>query len=345
MAALPSQPHYICQRYPRFHPEPPAPSIHRPPILDPEAVNWYWDTLAPTIAERAQAHSFFTKAQRTFLRSITRFREWPQSDVPEVAFVGRSNVGKSSLLNAIVGADLKAHGQREKAGGGKAGELARTSKHPGHTKTMNLYGIGTVAGGGVRIRPSRGGNEHEKIVGRQGLVIVDLPGYGEGSQTEWGIEIVKYLTQRKQLRRTFILVDAYAGLKDKDRSLMASLRLAGVPYQIILSKIDRIYLPASGVLSRVDGRKGARPIGSLPELQLKLHEIRADIQPRMGGGALGELLACSSEVRVNGRRFGIDAVRFAILQAVGWEFERGAGKRIYRVPTEKRPVNHKKMDA
>ncbi|ORY12858.1 P-loop containing nucleoside triphosphate hydrolase protein, partial [Clohesyomyces aquaticus] len=285
---------------------------------------WYWETLRPSPSELVQANKFFKDANPTFLRSVNKFREWPQSDVPEVAFVGRSNVGKSSLLNAIVGADLKTKVSDK--------ELARTSKHPGHTKMMNLYGVGGFdhGGGGVRIRPPRSGT-HERIMGKGGLVIVDLPGYGEGSHQEWGLEILKYLTQRNQLQRTFILVDALAGLKDKDRSLLASLRLAGVSHQVILSKLDRVYIPDAGILSRVDGRRAPKPMGSLEDLAVVMQGIREEIQPRVGGGALGELLACSSEVRCNGRLMGMDAVRYAILQAASHQFDRVPEKKISQV--------------
>jgi GTP-binding protein len=187
---------------------------------------------------------------------------------------------------------------------------------------MNLYGIGP--GDGVRLKPGRSGG-FDRIVGIGGVLVVDLPGYGEGSLNEWGREIMKYLTQRKQLRRVFVLVDAEHGLKDKDRSLLASLRLAGVPHQVLLSKIDKVFIPKTKNLARVyRGEKESRsvaPKGSADDLRLKMVAIREEIQPRVGGGALGELLGVSSEVLVDGKRLGIDALRVAVLRAAGAKFE------------------------
>ncbi|KAJ4295145.1 hypothetical protein N0V90_007155 [Kalmusia sp. IMI 367209] len=268
--------------------------------------NWYWETIPPTISEKTQAQHFFTKkASPKFLQSVAFFRAFPESDVPEIAFVGRSNVGKSSLLNAIVNADTKAL-------------LARTSSTPGFTKTMNLYGLGPNSGVHLKKQPSG----YNKIVGTGGITIVDMPGYGEGSLSEWGIEIMKYLQGRKQLRRVFVLMDAKHGIKDKDRSLLASLRIGGIPHQVILSKLDKLYIPEAKEIKRFDGKclDKLKPTGNLEQLKKTMDKIRTEIQPPVGGGALGEILGCSSEVLVNGRRLGIDAVRFAMLQAIGFAF-------------------------
>lgn len=269
----------------------------------------YWETLVPSPEAKSDADIYFTKkAKPQFLRSVALFREFPVSDVPEVAFVGRSNVGKSSLLNALVNVDIKEG-------------LARVSKTPGCTRTLNLYGVGPQDG--VRIRKGKSGG-HDRIVGIGGLLIVDLPGYGEGSLSEWGTEIMKYLTKRKELRRVFVLVDAAIGLKDGDRSLLASLRLAGVPHQVVVSKLDKVYLPVSArEMTRFDGkaRNSCRPKGSPEDLLKKMEKLREEIKPPQGAGALGELLGVSSEVVVDGKRLGLDAVRVAVLQAAGVKFE------------------------
>lgn len=269
--------------------------------------SWYWQTLAPTVAQKAQASQFFVGgAAPKFLQSVALFRAFPDSDVPEVAFVGRSNVGKSSLLNAIVNANTKAL-------------LAKTSSTPGFTKTMNLYGVGP--GNGVNIVKTPEG--HGKVVGKGGITIVDMPGYGEGSLTEWGNEIMKYLQGRKQLRRVFVLIDAQHGIKDKDRSILASLRLGGVPHQVILSKLDKIFIPKASNIQRADGKKMSKlkSKGSLDALQVTMETIQNEIQPPVGGGALGEIIGCSSEIVVDKKRLGIDAVRFAICQACGLHFK------------------------
>ena len=270
--------------------------------------NWYWETLPPTISQRAQAQHFFTKsASPRFLQSVAFFRAFPESDVPEIAFVGRSNAGKSSLLNAIVNADTKAL-------------LARTSSTPGFTRTMNLYGLGPH--GGVQYRKQPSG--HGKIVGAGGITIVDMPGYGEGSLSEWGIEIMKYLQGRRQLRRVFVLIDAHHGMKEKDRSLLASLRLGGIPHQVVLSKLDKIYIPDARNIKRFDGKRldKLKQKGSPESVRKIMEELREEIQPVHGGAAIGEILGCSSEVLVDGKRLGIDAVRFAMLQAIGFPFRK-----------------------
>lgn len=280
--------------------------------------SYYWETIPPTAVQKSQASHYFSKNRPQFLRSVAFFRQFPESDVPEVAFVGRSNVGKSSLLNAIVDKDIKQ-------------VLARTSKTPGCTRTMNLYGIGP--GDGVRIKPGRSGG-HDKIVGVGGLLIVDLPGYGEGSLVQWGVEIMKYLTNRKQLRRVFVLVDASHGIKDKDRSLLATLRLAGIPHQVLLSKVDKIYVPVSRSLAKYNRpnamTSALRSLGSVEDVRKIMGDVRKEIQPPVGGGALGELLAVSSEVLADGKGLGIDSVRVAVLRAAGVNFEAKKGKGLMR---------------
>lgn len=269
-----------------------------------EDFHWYWESFPPTIAQKTQANHFFTNHGKNakLLRSVAQFRLFPESDVPEVAFVGRSNVGKSSLLNAIVNADIKAL-------------LARTSSTPGFTKTMNLYGLG--AGNGVIIKKQPNGRD--KIVGLGGLTIVDMPGYGEGSLASWGVEIMKYIRSRKQLRRVFVLLDAEHGIKDKDRSLLASLRLAGVSHQVILSKLDKLYIPQAKDIKRFDGKSARHlaPKGTPENVRRTMEKLKNEIQPPVGGGALGEILGVSAETLVDGKRLGIDHIRFAVLKAAG----------------------------
>lgn len=296
------------------------PAKHTKHIELIDNLHWYWETIPPTATQKQQADQWFTKqAKPQFLRSVALFRQFPVSDVPEIAFVGRSNVGKSSLLNALVNADIKQG-------------LARTSKTPGCTRTLNLYGVGPHDG--VRVKPGKN-NGHDRIVGVGGLMIVDLPGYGEGSLAEWGTEIMKYLVNRKQLRRVFLLVDAAHGIKDGDRSLMHSLRLAGVPHQVILSKMDRVYLPKGKDIKRMDNKakNTLEPRGSVEGVIQKMKEIQEEIQPPTGAGALGELLSVSAEVNVGGRKLGIDAVRVAVLQAAGVKFDPKKGKVVVPMRT------------
>jgi hypothetical protein len=137
----------------------------------------------------------------------------------------------------------------------------------------------------------------------------------------WGVEILKYIQSRKQLRRVFVLLDTEHGIKDKDRSLLATLRLAGVSHQIILSKMDKVYIPPSKHVVHLlkSKRFPLKPKGEVEELRDLMKKLRPEIKPPVGGGALGEILACSSEVLVDKRRLGLDHVRYRVLKAVGLE--------------------------
>ncbi|MEO1193024.1 MAG: ribosome biogenesis GTP-binding protein YihA/YsxC, partial [Pseudomonadota bacterium] len=129
----------------------------------------------------------------------------PPSQVPEVAFVGRSNVGKSSLVNALTGQKT----------------LAKVSRTPGRTQQLNFF----------------------DLAGR--LTLVDLPGYGYAKAAKTSIEAWTQLTQRylkgrRGLERVLVLIDARHGLKTSDRSVMEALDEAARPYQLILTKGDLV---------------------------------------------------------------------------------------------------------
>jgi GTP-binding protein len=135
--------------------------------LPSSVLSYHWDTSPAARSTLRAANTLFTATRPAHLWTRSTFRETPESSLPEVAFLGRSNVGKSSLLNAMLGAK----------------ELARTSGRPGRTKTMNAFLVG---GDGIRNS------------GRGKLVVLDMPGYGKGARAEWGVEVVKYLRGRKQ---------------------------------------------------------------------------------------------------------------------------------------------------
>ena len=156
--------------------------------------------------DNAQAAGRILFAQSCkFIVGCANLEQIPETQIPEVAFAGRSNVGKSSLINALVG---------QKA-------LARTSNTPGRTQQINFFDLG----------------------GR--LIIADLPGYGyarapKASVKQWSHLVQSYLMGRANLRRILMLVDARRGLKDNDRRVMMLLDKAAQPYQIVLTKIDKI---------------------------------------------------------------------------------------------------------
>ncbi len=147
----------------------------------------------------------------------------PPAELPEVAFAGRSNVGKSSLINALTG---------------RRG-LARTSNTPGRTQQINIFALG----------------------GR--LMLVDLPGYGyarapKAQSKAWRALVADFLRGRPTLRRVCLLIDARHGAKDSDRALMGMLDTAAVPYQAVLTKADKT---RPGVLARVLEALGAELAG------------------------------------------------------------------------------------
>lgn len=280
---------------------PPVPVIRPLGVIPIEKLNYYWDTLRPTLAQLSYADNFFTNGKPNFLFAASKFREFPLSDVPEVAFLGRSNVGKSSLLNALFNRTTK--------------PIAHASSKPGRTKTMNAFGIGASNQGGVRLK-QKTQDEHARVIGRSGLVVVDMPGYGMGSRESWGPEIVKYLCERKQMRRAFLLIDAEHGLKPGDLQILNIMRRSAIPHQVILSKADKLIDFKNKIPTNED--KMNKRLAMLRETSERIRDIVQPSKERRFS-ALGEILACSAEKKINGKRLGIDAVRFAVMQAAGLE--------------------------
>ena len=143
-------------------------------------------------------------AGTSFVRGIRNVDDLPLDRLPEIAFAGRSNVGKSSLINAIVGSPL-----------------ARASNTPGRTQELNFFKVGT----------------------RFYLVDLPGYGYAAAPKKNvetWTRLIHDYLRGRQQLKRVFLLIDARHGIKKVDENIMKMLDSAAVSYQLVLTKIDKI---------------------------------------------------------------------------------------------------------
>jgi len=142
-----------------------------------------------------------------FLKSAPKLEHLPEPAVPEIAFAGRSNVGKSSLINAVT----------------NRSKLARASNTPGRTQELNYFDVG---------KPLT-------------LRLVDMPGYGFAEAPRdmvkrWRFLINDFLRGRQVLKRALVLVDARHGLKDVDRDIMKMLDDAAVSYHLVLTKADKI---------------------------------------------------------------------------------------------------------
>lgn len=187
-----------------------------------------------------------------FLSGVARLDQLPPADLPEVALAGRSNVGKSSLLNALVG---------------RSG-VARTSNTPGRTRELNFFDLG----------------------GR--LVLVDMPGYGYAEAPKavveaWTRLVFTYLRGRPGLALVCLLVDARHGLKANDRETMKLLAWAAVPYLVVLTKADLLRpVDLEARLAELRAELAHTP-GALPEplatsakTRLGIDRLRAELAAR-----------------------------------------------------------------
>jgi GTP-binding protein len=159
-----------------------------------------------------------------FIKGVPSMRFLPPEGPPEIAFAGRSNVGKSSLINALTG---------QKG-------LARTSNTPGRTQELNFFVPDGYSGSMDDLPP---------------MTLVDMPGYGyaeapKDQVEKWTDLVFSYLQGRVTLKRVFVLIDARHGIKKNDEDVLALLDKAAVSYQIVLTKADKIH--ASKVPALVD---------------------------------------------------------------------------------------------
>lgn len=175
--------------------------------------------------------------QSEFLKGVVAMSGLPPADRVEVCFAGRSNVGKSSLINALTGVR----------------GLARASNTPGRTQEINFFAQGPD------------------------LYLVDLPGYGFANAPvpvveKWQRLLKSYLAGRPTLRRAFVLIDARHGIKPVDQEIMTLLDKAAVPFQVVLTKADKVKArDREAVLAQVRAKLAPHP-AAFPELVLTSSE-------------------------------------------------------------------------
>jgi GTP-binding protein len=207
-------------------------------------------TDSPFTDDEIEAGRKLFAAPVTFVKGAVSIDGLPKADRPEIAFAGRSNVGKSSLINALTNRK----------------NLARASNTPGRTQEINYFDLSAGK-----------------------FYLVDLPGYGfaaapKKSVDAWSRFTLDYLRSRSKLKRVFLLIDSRRGLGDVDLGILKQLDSAAVGYQVVLTKIDKLKASemapvTAATLTALKKHPAAHPrvIATSAEKNVGLGELRAEI--------------------------------------------------------------------
>lgn len=177
-----------------------------------------------------------------FLLGVAKLEQLPPEKGVEIAFAGRSNVGKSSLINALTGVN----------------GLARASNTPGRTRELNFFDV------------------------NEALTLVDMPGYGYAKAPiktvqQWRYLINDYLRGRAVLKRVFVLIDSRHGIKEVDHEIMKMLDAAAISYRIVLTKTDKIKASEREAVEADTMAKLRKHVAAYPELSVTSAEKRGGI--------------------------------------------------------------------